>query len=136
MSNENELAGTEDQSHLDLLVIFHYIVGGMTALFSCMFLFHIAMGIAMLSGVFDGKEAPPKLLAWIFILFPGLIMLIGWILGTAIILAGRRLKRRSSYTFCLVVAALECCIMPFGTVLGIFTIIMLKKDSVKRLFAG
>ena len=38
---------TQDEQHLDLLAIFHYIVGGLTALFSCIFLLHVAMGIAM-----------------------------------------------------------------------------------------
>ena len=51
----------EDDKNLDLLAMFHYVVGGLTALFSCLFLFHIAMGIAMLCGAFDGKDAPPKL---------------------------------------------------------------------------
>ena len=36
--------------------------------------------------------------------------------------------------FCIVVAGVECMIMPFGTVLGVFTLIMLMKDSVKALF--
>jgi hypothetical protein len=32
-------------------------------------------------------------------------------------------------------AAVECLFMPFGTVLGIFTIVVLNRDSVKPLFA-
>ena len=50
----------QDAEHLKLLSIFHYIVGGITALFSCLFIMHIAMGIAMLTGAFDAKEAPPR----------------------------------------------------------------------------
>jgi len=46
------------------------------------------------------------------------------------------LKRRVSYTFCLVVAGIECILMPFGTVLAVFTIVVLMKDSVKALFAA
>jgi hypothetical protein len=51
---------TDDIKHLDLLALFHYIVGGITALFSC---------------------------------------------------------------------------MPFGTILGVFTLIALNKDSIKDIFA-
>jgi len=125
---------TQDEQHLDLLAIFHYIVGGMTALFSCMFLLHVAMGIAMLCGAFDGKDAPPRFFAWFFILFPSVFIIAGWMLAGFIIAAGRRLKRRVSRTFCLVVAGLECILMPFGTVLGVFTILVLMKDSVKQIF--
>ncbi|MGD0900666.1 MAG: hypothetical protein ABR915_22770 [Thermoguttaceae bacterium] len=124
---------TQDETHLDLLAIFHYIVGGLTALFSCMFLLHVAMGIAMLSGAF-GKDAPPRIFAWFFILVPSVFIFVGWTLAALIITAGRRLKRRASYTFCLVVAGLECLLMPFGTVLGVFTIVVLMKDSVKEMF--
>lgn len=39
-----------DASHLKTLSICHYLWGGITALFSCMFLFHIIIGIGVLSG--------------------------------------------------------------------------------------
>ena len=125
---------TQDEEHLNLLAIFHYVVGGLTALFSCVFLLHVGMGIAMLCGAFDGANAPPRFLGWFLIVFPSVFILAGWTLAGFIIAAGRRLQRRVSRTFCLVVAALECILMPFGTVLGIFTIIVLTKDSVRGLF--
>jgi hypothetical protein len=56
--------------------------------------------------------------------------------GLQIIAAGRKRSRRASRTFCLVGAGLECVLVPFGTVLGVFTIIMLMKESVKPLFAA
>lgn len=31
-------------------------------------------------------------------------------------------------------AAVECMLMPFGTVLGVFTIVVLMRESVKKLF--
>jgi len=89
----------------------------------------------MLCGTFDGKDAPPKFFAWFFILFPSLFIITGWALAGCMVAAGRKLKRRASRTFCLVVAGIECLLMPFGTVLGVFTIIVLMKDSVKQLFA-
>ena len=36
--------------------------------------------------------------------------------------------------YCLVVAAVECIFMPFGTVLGVFTIIVLMRPGVKERF--
>ena len=50
--------------------------------------------------------------------------------------AGGRLRRRKSRTYCLVAAGIACMFMPFGTVLGIFTIITLTKPSVIQLFEG
>jgi hypothetical protein len=127
---------TQDEQHLSLLAVFHYVVGGLTALFSCMFLFHVVMGIAMLCGAFDGDAAPPRFMAWMFIVFPSLLVLAGWTLSGFMVAAGRKIKKRTSYTFCLVVAGIECIVMPFGTVLGVFTLVVLSRESVKTLFAA
>jgi hypothetical protein len=61
-------------------------------------------------------------------------ILLGWTFAVCLIVAGRRLASQRSYTFCLVMAALACMFMPFGTVLGVLTIIVLMRPSVKSLF--
>lgn len=126
----------DDKQYLKLLSIFHYIVGAMTALFSFFPLIHIAIGIAMLCGAFEGKDAPPRFLGLFFVILPSIFMLCGWAMAVCIIVAGRKLARYRARTYCLVIAAIECIFVPFGTILGVFTIIMLMKDSVKAMFAA
>ena len=63
-----------------------------------------------------------------------LFILAGWAFAVCLALAGRYLSRRRRYTYCLVMGGVACIFMPFGTVLGVFTIITLVRDSVKRLF--
>ena len=48
--------------------------------------------------------------------------------------AGRSIKNRRRYTFCLIVAALSCLFMPFGTVLALFDFIILSRPTVKATF--
>jgi hypothetical protein len=48
--------------------------------------------------------------------------------------AGRSLSRRNHYWFAFVVACVECIFVPFGTILRVFTIIVLSRESVKTLF--
>jgi len=108
----------------------------MTALFACIPLIHLAIGIAMLCGAFDGKDAPPRALGLLFVIFPIFFILCGWVLAACMIIAGSKLARYRARTYCLVVAAIECLVMPFGTVLGVFTIIVLMRDSVKELFSA
>ena len=55
-------------------------------------------------------------------------------LAALIFATGRCIARRRRYMFCLVMAGVECTFMPMGTVLGIFTIIVLIRESVKQLF--
>jgi hypothetical protein len=57
-----------------------------------------------------------------------------WALAIAVAMAGSQLKRRAAYNYCLVVAGIECIFMPFGTVLGVLTLIVLMRPSVKALF--
>jgi hypothetical protein len=126
---------TEDEKYLNLLSIFHYVVAGLGILFSCIFFIHIAIGIAMLCGAMDqGSNPPPRFLGIFFIVFPSLFIMAAWILAGFVITSGVNLKRRRYHNFCMVIAAVECIMMPFGTILGVFTIILLMKDSVKKLF--
>ncbi len=46
------------------------------------------------------------------------------------------LKQRKSRTFCLVVAAISCLEVPYGTILGVFTFLVLERPSVARLFGA
>ncbi len=124
----------QDEDVLDLLGVFHYVIGGLTILGASIFLVHLAIGIAMATGQMDGKTAPPELMGWAFAGFSALIVLAGWTLAGFIISAGRNLRRRRKHGFCLVMAGVECIFMPFGTILGIFTLVTLMKEETKLLF--
>jgi len=126
----------QDEDHLRLLSIFHYVVGGLAALFACFPVFHLVMGIVfiILSGRPADGEPVPALFGWLFVFIAGSIMLAGWALAACIITAGRFLAARRHYLFCLVMAGVECLFMPFGTVLGAFTIVVLSRPGVKKMF--
>jgi hypothetical protein len=126
----------QDEQHLQLLSIFHYIVGGLAGLFACFPLIHLAVGIGVIISSFTEPSAggPPLLFGLFFVVIAGSIILIGWAFAICIILAGRFITKRKNYMFCLVMAGIECMFTPFGTVLGVFTIITLVRPSVKELF--
>jgi len=127
----------QDLEHLKLLTIFHYVVAGITALFALFPIFHLGFGIFILAApeaFQDGSDAPPEFLGWMLIGVAAVIIAIGWTLAALIFTAGRNLARRKRYTFCFVIAGLECLLMPYGTVLGVFTIIVLMRESVKAMF--
>ena len=127
-----------DQQHLKLLSIFHYVVGGICYVFGFFPIFHLFMGTLMVSGAMGSEQgndaAALRIIGCFFILFPLVFMLCTWTLATLIIVTAKKLASRLSYNFCLVIAAIECIFMPFGTVLGGFTIILLVKPEVKALF--
>ena len=127
---------TQDTEHLRLLSAFHYVVAALAALFACLPLFHLFIGVAMVSGWGEMPREDPTAVAvgWVFIAFATLFILCGWAFAVCLVFAGRYLARRRRYLFCLVMAGVSCMFMPFGTVLGVFTIIVLMRDSVRELF--
>jgi len=126
----------QDLEHLKLLSIFHYVVAAMAALFACIPFIHFFMGLALTAGMI-GEDDPGGTAAGVFImLFAAAFILTGWTFAAFVFAAGRNLAKRTRHTFCLVMAGIECMFMPFGTVLGVFTIIVLVRESVKPLFQG
>jgi hypothetical protein len=129
----------QDNEHLRLLAIFHCIVAGLAALFSFFPLLYTAMGAIFLFAARHGtskpgEELPPEILGWLFVAFGALFFLAGIAMAICILFAGISLSRRRCYWFAFVVACIECIFIPFGTILGIFTIIVLSRESVKALF--
>jgi hypothetical protein len=130
---------TQDEDHLRLLSIFHYVVGGLAALFALLPIIHVIFGLVFIllpEKFADKGQPPPAFVGWIFLIMGALFITLGWIFATLLILTGRFLARRKHYTFCIVMAAIESLFMPFGTVLAVFTLVVLFREPVKQLFAA
>ncbi len=131
----------QDKEHLRLLAIFHYVVAGLAAVFSFFPLLYTTVGAIFIFAARHGTPKPgeeltPEFLGWIFVVLGLLLFLLGIAMAICILIVGRCLSRRKHYTFALVMACIECLFIPFGTILGVFTIIALSRESVKELFAA
>ena len=128
----------QDSEQLRLLSIGHYVVAGLEALSGLFPIFHLAIGVWMLtSPEFQRqKDGPPAaLFAGMFIVFAAGWMILSWTMAICLVLSGRYLKQRRRRLFCLVVgtvSAMMC--MPFGTIVGVFTIIVLIRPPVVAAF--
>ena len=128
---------TQDLEHLKLLSIFHYVVAALAALFG---LYPTAPSVLWHRhgdrlGDFRRLLNPMTgFMGWFFIAFSSVFILSGWafavclLLGRPISLATAALHLLSRH------GRFGVMFMPFGTVLGVFTIIVLLRDSVKELF--
>ena len=128
---------TKDEEHLRLLSIFHYVVGGMAALFAMFPTLHLIMGLVLIffpQNINGQGGPPPVFIGWLFVIFSTVFITIGLIFATCVLMTGRFLAGRRHYMYCFVMACVECVFMPFGTVLGVFTIIVLQRQSAKDLF--
>ena len=127
----------EDVEQLRLLSIFHYVVAGMQALFASFPIIHLVLGLTMVLAPekMGMKSTHESWFGWFFVVFAAAWMAIGWTLAVCVVIAGRSLAERRRYLFCLVVAGLIAAFcMPFGTILGVFTIVVLLRPTVKAAF--
>lgn len=127
---------SQDEQHLNLLSIFHFVMAAVTFLLASIPILHIAIGYLILTGPLDGSSPPPAIVGWLFMVFGAVFVLFGWIVAALTAVAGLRLKQRRSRIFCMVIAAIQCLNMPLGTILGVFTLIVLSRPSVVALFEG
>lgn len=127
----------EDPEHLKLLSTFHYVAALLLALASLLPLAYIFAGIVMASWSTDrpADALPAILVGGCFATFAGIFLLIGLSSAVCLAFAGRFLERRIHYPFCLAVGGVSCLFMPVGTVLGIFTLLVLLRPSVREIFS-
>jgi hypothetical protein len=131
-----EASMRRDHEHLNLLAIFHYVLAGLTALSSSIPIVHVILGITILSGaMMPGGRPQPSFVALVFVFGGGTIILLGWTFAILLAFAGRSLQRRRRYMLCFVVACFACVWLPLGTALGVCTILVLSRDTVKTIFA-
>jgi hypothetical protein len=131
-----------DGEHLRLLAIFHFIWAGL-ALVGLAFL---GLHFAIMSAVIfsrpelmhpnvHGGTTPAsvfRMFRWVYLFFAlGLVTC-----GAANLLSGLFLLRRRHWTYSVVIAALDCLQLPLGTILGVFTLVVLNRGSVRRAYAG
>jgi hypothetical protein len=129
-----------DREHVKLLAIFHFVFAGLALLgvgFLCVY-------YAIMHTVFSNPEMwksqqqamPPKAFLDAFIwfyLFMGVLLLTGLALN---VLSGLFLWQKRNRLFSLIIGGPNCIQIPFGTALGVFTLLVLSRDSVRELYSG
>lgn len=127
-----------DADHLNLLSIFHFVGAGLAFLGILVMTGELFMAHFIFANpeFWQGqKQTPPpelffQMFFWIY-LFVGAWCVISGVMN---LLSGLFLRARRHRTFSMVVAALNCLHIPFGTVLGIFTLVVLSRESVCQLY--
>jgi hypothetical protein len=131
-----------DNEHLKMLSIFHYVLAGFAfagLLFLCLH-FLIVTAVFTSPGIFNSPKnhsGPP--VAFLLPFFMVFYLVFGGMLVTAGVLnllSANFLRQRTHRTFSLVVAGLNCMQIPFGTALGVFTIMVLTRLSVREQYGS
>ena len=127
-----------DAGHLQTLAVFHFVGVGLAVLGILLLCVHYAVFHTIFTDpkFWQGQiqpALPPELfsmLKWFYVI-GGL-----WFVASGILnfISAFCLLARKHRIFSLVVAGINCLHIPLGTILGVFTIIVLVRDSVRELY--
>ena len=127
-----------DADHLRLLAIFHFVIAGLAVVGLGFLAMHYMVMHAVMSNPEMWKNQkgmpPPEqffaMFKWFYVFF-GAMLIVG---GIANLLSGLCIRARKFRIFSLIVAGIDCIQIPFGTVLGVFTLIVLLRDSARESY--
>jgi len=130
-----------DLGQLKLIAIFHYLVGAFTILSIGLMALHFKlMSVMMNNPDAWNQTAPGSMPAMpdeffkIMVIFYWIGGIAAFIAGILLITSGRSIQKLKNRNFSMVVAAISCVFFPFGTILGVFTLIKLSASTVKSLY--
>ena len=132
-----------DEEHLRLLELFHYISGGITvvgALLAGMWALLVGTMFALVpmtppSNMSEEAFRQFRTMPTVMAVFFGAMAVLAVVYGVAQIAAGRCIRRCRARLFTLIAALPRVIFVPYGTLLSIFTLMVLERASVQRLYA-
>ncbi|HEY3935788.1 MAG TPA: hypothetical protein VGL97_00030 [Bryobacteraceae bacterium] len=130
---------SEITSHdLKLLAIGYYIQGGIVAFYSLLILLYFGFIGALLAKVAAneaGQRLPAGFAAIMSAVFGALFLLCA-VYTICIFLAAYFLRHHRNMLFIQIVSGFNCLLVPYGTVLGVFTLIVLARPTAKLFFTA
>lgn len=129
----------EDESQLNTLAICHYIYAGMLGLFGIFGLIYVVFGVILATASLGASGSgpggpPPAAIGGVVAAIGGFITFFLWAKAACVAYSGISLKKRQKRTFSFVIACICCMNIPLGTALGVFTLVVLSRQSVKAIY--
>ncbi len=138
MVTDSERQLIVDEEHLRMLPVFYWVLGATECFLALYGLVYVGLGIFFASIPIDSASSsagpPPAFIASLFVAIGAGFMVVFGAVGILTILTGFWIRKRRHRTACLVMAGLSCLSVPWGTIVGVFSFIVLLSPSVKTLF--
>lgn len=103
---------------------------------SLQYLADAGMGLLFATLPFKEGKAPPEEFVWYCVAIGLVITAAMLALAVAKLLVAKALRERKSRTLCYVIASLSLFGMPYGTLLGVLTFLVLSRPSVAGMFGA
>jgi hypothetical protein len=163
LAMETEEQRIVTRERLRLLVLGYYIRGGASAAFVSIFLIHFfvflgfsfvpesawntppqpttisqsaPLGPSSTPSKNTRPSQPPVILFRIVAGVIGVIIFVGWTFGALTAYAGRCIQKRKHKAFVYIMAGANCIFIPYGTLLGVGTFIVMESMGGREEFRG
>ncbi len=138
--NVDPYQALQDADQLRMIALLSQIYGWITFAFSGFFLLYILFAFAMMgqSGVLGPASpgAPPFFFRTLILVFGLVALVLAWLNAALSLYACKCLRERRNWNWVMAASCLHCLNMPLGTALGVFTIIVINRPSVRQLFTS
>jgi len=121
----------KDFTLLKSLAHLHFVVASIPAFLSSCFASVLIPRIFELAR--NSSEQYPSELT-VTILVATIYFLPGWVYAIFLIVLGIFLEKSKNHTQCIIIATISCIFIPIGTALGMYTIGILNRPTIKELF--
>lgn len=124
---------------LKLLSVGYFIQGGIATFYGLVFAAYLAIMGAVFGSVLTNVQSrsqvpiPAGVLSLIGVIL-GCVLLLVILMGLLMLYCGLALRRRRHRLLVLIMAGVNLLSIPYGTVLGIFTILVLQRPAAKAMF--
>ena len=123
----------ELRKHLNLLSIFHFVHAGFSLFLLLIPVYLLFFGL--IAAFTDTNHSPGvTYMGWLMLVMSVVLGVAILAFVGAVVFAGLELRKARRYNFCFAMAAIQCLHVPWGTLLGVFTIVALNKPLAKQLF--
>jgi hypothetical protein len=132
-----------NRNHLELLSVFTWVMAGMHLMGCLAGGVHIGLAIFLprfFASLPPSKDPPPpevlEMLAGFFAVMGVIVILLSTLVAVLTAWSAYSIHQRRNRVWVLVVGAFHLLSMPFGTALGVYTIIVMTRPGVKAWFEG
>ena len=123
----------KDLKQIKLLEIFHYIWCGLASLVGIMGVGYTVVGVSLMQKS-EGAGTLPVDPGWAFVGVGIVTLVIGEFCSISSLIAARFYRKHRGYGWCFFTAIVSLLAGPIGLALGIFSLLVLNRNSVKELF--
>lgn len=137
--NEISKIKKAETDKLLIVSIFHYLLAGFQMLFCAVGLVYLFFGVLIASGTLEpskGAGAPPEAMGWIFGVLGVIFVIIFFTMSILTLVTGINISKRRNHIFCIVIDSILCLWVPFGTLVGVFGLVLLTRPEIAVKFLG